>query len=168
MAREDITRRCFLGAAGMAAAGVVGAGLVPSVATAQPPIRSVTFLLTHYETIGNPQKPEAVRYHSNGHPFAKAPNGDTVTLSGKGAFEPKLRSASGGGQYLIKNAEGPATAQGSWRVTDFVSFEQLSGWWEPGLKELGWQGPPGSVSFPGFLTLRVDLGKQGPGVLMVW
>jgi len=168
MERTYITRRHFFGAAGTAALGVTGAGLFPRPVMAQTPNRSITFFFTHYETIGNPQKPEAVRYHSNGHPFAKAPNGDIATLSGKCAFDPKLRSASGGGQYVIKNAKGATTAQGTWRVADFISFEQLSGWWEPGFKELGWQGPPGSVSFPGFLTLRVDLGKQGTGVLMVW
>lgn len=111
------------------------------------------------------EKPEAMRYHSNGQPFAKAPNGDTVILSGKGAWDPKLRRATGGGQYVIKTAKGMATAQGTWRVTDFIDFEQLSRWWQPGVKELGWQGQLGSVSFPGFLTLRVDMGKQGTGCL---
>jgi hypothetical protein len=168
MARKDITRRHFFEAAGTAALGVAGAGLSPRVVTAQTSRQPFTFFLTHYETMGNPQKPEAVRYHSTGHPFAKASNGDTVILSGTGAWDPKLRSASGGGEYAIKSAKGAVTAQGTWRVTDFISFEQLSGWWDPGFKELGWQGPPGSVSFPGFLTLRVDLGKQGTGVLMAW
>ena len=147
---------------------MAGAGFVPSVVTAETPSRFDTFFLTHYESIGDPKKPEGVRYHSNGHPFAKAPNGDGVTLSGNGAWDPKLRRASGGGQYVIKNAKGTTTAQGTSRVTDFIAFEQLSGWWEPGYKEFGWEGPPGSVSFPGFLTLRVDLGKQGTGVLMAW
>lgn len=169
MAREDITRRHFLRATGTAAVGVAGVGLVPRVVTAQTPSLSQTFFLTHYELVaGTMEKPEAMRYHSNGQPFAKAPNGDTVSLSGKGAWDPKLRRASGGGRYVIKNAKGTTTVQGTWRVTDFIAFEQLSGWWKPGTKELGWQGPPGSVSFPGFLTLRVDLGKQGTGVLMAW
>lgn len=169
MAHRDITRRHFLGAVGTAALGAAGAGLVPSVVTAQTSSLSHTFFLTHYELVaGTMEKPKAMRYRSNGQPFAKASNGDTVILSGKGAWDPKLRRAIGGGQYVIKNAKGATTAQGTWRVTDFIAFEQLSGWWEPGVKELGWQGPPDSVTFPGFLTLRVDLGKQGTGVLMMW
>ena len=168
MTRKHITRRYFLRAAGTAALGVAGARFVPSRATAQTASPPYTFFFTHYESIGDPKKPEGVRYHSNGRPFAKAPNGDTAVLLGKGAWDPKLRSASGGGQYVIKNAKGTTTMQGTWRVTDFIAFEQLSGWWEAGYKEFGWQGPPGSVSFSGFLTLRVNLGKQGTGVLMAW
>jgi hypothetical protein len=62
------------------------------------------------------------------------------------------------------------TAQGSWRVTDFSSFEQLDGWWGmgPDFKEKGWQGPPGSASFSGFLTLKVSLKNQGDGTLVAW
>ena len=61
-------------------------------------------------------------------------------------------------------------AQGSWRVTDFRSFEQLSGWWGlgPNFKEKGWQGPPGSSSFSGFLTLKVSLENQGDATLVAW
>jgi hypothetical protein len=55
-------------------------------------------------------------------------------------------------------------------VTDFVSFEQLDGWWGmgPEFREEGWQGPPGSPSFSGFLTLKVNLENQGDGTLVAW
>jgi hypothetical protein len=129
-----------------------------------------TFFFTHYEMLGDPDNPEGVRYHSNGKPFAKAPDGSTITLSGQGGWDPSSKTAEGGGQYTIKDASGAVTAQGSWQVTDFTSFEQLDGWWGmgPEFKEEGWQRPPGSASFSGFLTLKVNLENQGDGTLVAW
>ena len=103
-------------------------------------------------------------------PFAIAPDGSKLTLSGQGGWDPTSRTARGGGQYTIEDASGEVTSEGSWRVTNFVSFEQLDGWWEmgPEFKEEGWQGPPGSASFSGFLTLEVSLENQGDGVLVAW
>src|SRR5918994_6609882 len=129
-----------------------------------------TFFFTHYQLLGNPNNPDGVRYHSNGKPSAKAPNGSKVILTGKGGWNPKKDIAKGGGHYTIKGSSGAIKAQGSWRVTDFKSFEQFSGWWGmgPDFKEKGWQGPPGSASFSGFLTLRVSLENQGEGTLVAW
>ncbi len=129
-----------------------------------------TFFFTHYQLLGDPNNPDGVRYHSNGKPSAKAPNGSEVTLSGKGGWNPKNDTAKGGGHYTIKGSSGAVKAQGSWRVTGFRSFEQFSGWWGmgPDFKEKGWQGPPGSASFSGFLTLRVSLENQGEGTLVAW
>jgi hypothetical protein len=129
-----------------------------------------TFFFTHYELLGNPNNPSGVRYHSNGHPSAKAPDGSKVILSGKGGWNPKTDAAKGGGHYTIRGSSGAIKAQGSWRVTDFRSFEQFSGWWGlgPNFKEKGWQGPPGSSSFSGFLTLKVNLENQGEGTLVAW
>ena len=129
-----------------------------------------TFFFTHYELLGDPNNPEGVRYHSDGKPFAKAPDGSEITLSGQGGWDPNSQTAEGGGQYTIKDASGEVTAQGSWQVTDFGSFEQFDGWWGigPDFKEKGWQGPPGSPSFSGFLTLKVNLANQGDGTLVAW
>jgi hypothetical protein len=129
-----------------------------------------TFFFTHYELLGNPNNPTGVRYHNNGKPFAKAPDGSKVTVSGKGGWNPYSKTAEGGGQYTIEDANGEVTAQGSWQVADFRAFEQFSGWWGlgPDFKEKGWQGPPGSASFSGFLTLKVNLAKQGNGTLVAW
>jgi hypothetical protein len=129
-----------------------------------------TFFFTHYEMLGDPNDPEGVRYHSDGQPFAKAPDGSKLTLSGQGGWDPTSRTARGGGQYTIEDASGEVTAEGSWRVTNFTSFEQLDGWWGmgPEFKEEGWQGPPGSASFSGFLTLEVSLEDQGEGTLVAW
>ena len=129
-----------------------------------------TFFFTHYELLGDPNNPEGVRYHSNGQPFAKAPDGSKITLSGQGGWDPHSKSARGGGQYTIKDASGEVKSQGSWQVTDFVSFEQLDGWWGmgPDFKEEGWQGPPGSPSFSGFLKVKVHLQNEGDGLLTAW
>ena len=129
-----------------------------------------TFFLTRYEMHPNPTNPSWVRYHNNGKPFAKAPDGSKVILSGKGGWNPKKDTANGGGRYTIKDASGAVRAKGKWRVTDFSSFEYLSGWWGlgPDFKEKGWQGPPGSASFSGFLTLKVNLENQGNGTLVAW
>jgi hypothetical protein len=129
-----------------------------------------TFFFTHYQLLGDPNNPDGVRYHSNGKPSAKAPNGSKVILSGRGGWNPKSDTAKGGGHYTIRDASGALKAQGSWRVTDFRSFEQFSGWWGlgPDFKEKGWQGPPGSASFSGFLTLKVSLENQGEGTLVAW
>jgi hypothetical protein len=129
-----------------------------------------TFFFTHYELLGDPNNPEGVRYHSNGKPFAKAPDGSTVAFSGGGEWDPNSKTAKGGGQYTIKDASGEVKAEGPWHVTDFSSFEQFDGWWGmgPEFKEEGWQGPPGSPSFSGFLTLKVNLKNQGDGVLVAW
>ncbi|CAN5802682.1 MAG: hypothetical protein ACR2FR_08925 [Rubrobacter sp.] len=142
--------------------------LQPSEAAAQD--LPYTFFFTHYELLGDPNNPEGVRYHSNGKPSAKAPDGSKVILSGNGGWDPSSQSAQGGGRYTIEDASGKVTAKGSWQVTDFTSFEQLDGWWGmgPQFKEKGWQGPPGSTSFSGFLKLQVHLENKGDGVLTAW
>jgi hypothetical protein len=141
----------------------------PSEATAQEDL-PYTFFFTHYELLGDPNSPQGVRYHSDGRPFAKAPDGSKITLSGQGGWDPPSKSARGGGRYTIEDASGKVTAKGSWQVTGFTSFEQLDGWWGmgPEFKEKGWQGPKGSTSFSGFLKLKVHLQNQGDGVLTAW
>ena len=142
----------------------------PPSTAAQEEEQPYTFFFTHYELLGDPDDPEGVRYHSDGKPFAKAPDGSTMTLSGKGGWNPSSKTAEGGGQYTIEDKSGEVTAEGSWRVTDFSSFEQFDGWWGmgPDFREEGWQGPPGSASFSGFLTLEVNLENRGDGTLVAW
>jgi hypothetical protein len=124
-----------------------------------------TFYITHYELLGDPNNPSGVRYSSNGTPFAKARDGSSITFSGQGAWDPASRVATGGGTYVIKNRRRTVRERGTWRATRFISFEMLSGWWGiQNFKEEGWQGPPGSASFSGFLTLP----RHGTGVLRLW
>src|SRR5918911_826931 len=80
-----------------------------------------TFFFTHYELLGDLNNPDGVRYHNNGRPSAKAPDGSKVILTGKGGWNPKKDTALGGGHYTIRGASGAIKAQGSWRVTDFGS-----------------------------------------------
>src|SRR5215217_5601879 len=75
----------------------------PSNAAAQDKM-PYTFFLTRYELLGDPNNPTAVRYHSDGKPFAKAPDGSKVILSGKGAWNPKKDTAKGGGHYTIRGS----------------------------------------------------------------
>src|SRR5215208_2059895 len=143
----------------------LSSSMEPSNAAVQKKL-PYTFFFTHYQLLGDPNNPDGVRYHNNGHPSAKAPDGSKVILTGKGGWNPKKDTAKGGGHYTIRGSSGEIKAQGSWRVTDFRSFEQFSGWWGlgPDFKEKGWQGPPGSSSFSGFLTLKVNLENQGDGI----
>jgi hypothetical protein len=128
-----------------------------------------SFYLTHYELLGDPIDPTGVRYHSNGRPFAKARNGSTISLAGRGEWDPATARATGGGEYTIRGPRGALEARGAWRATRFISFIQLAGWWGiPGFQELGWQGPPGSASFSGFLKVSVKLENRGAGVLTAW
>jgi len=144
-------------------------GVWPSEAAAQRNL-PYTFFFTHYELLGDPNDPEGVRHNSTGKPFAEAPDDSRITISGKGGWDPTSRTARGGGRYTIKDASGEVSSRGSWRVTGFSSFEQLDGWWGmgPKFKEKGWQGAPGSPSFSGFLTVKVNLEDQGDGTLVAW
>lgn len=142
---------------------------LPAQVTAQD--LPYTFFLTRYE-LGQSMdmsKLERVAYRSDGEPFAKAPDGSTVTMSGQGAWEPNSKRATGGGQYAIKDPSGAVRSQGTWRVTSLVSFQKIPGWWNmPGLKEEGWQGPSGSTTFSGILKVNVSLDNLGDGVLETW
>jgi hypothetical protein len=150
--------------AAIAAVLVVGRG--PAAQGTQLPF---TFVLTHYELIGDMSNPSGVRYHSNGAPFAKARDGSRITLTGQGAWDPASRRVAGGGSYVIRNRAGAVRTRGTWRATRFVSFLQLPGWWGiANFREDGWQGPPGSASFSGFLKLRVTLTERGSALLTLW
>src|ERR687898_1795441 len=84
---------------------LVISNISPAQAAAQADL-PYTFFFTHYELLGDPDNPEGVRYHSDGQPFAKAPDGSKITLSGKGGWDPTSRTARGGGQYTIEDAPG--------------------------------------------------------------
>jgi len=129
-----------------------------------------TFFMTHYELLGDPSNPTGVRYSNDGAPFADDPEtGDRIAISGKGAWDPAGETATGGGTYVITDGEGKVMAEGTWTVLRFRSFLQLPGWFGvEGFQEEGWQGPPGSVSFSGFLKFRVELDDGRRGLLTAW
>ncbi len=81
----------------------------------------------------------------------------------------RQRRRVGTGEFRIKDPSGAIRAQGAWRVTSFISFDKLAGWWNvPGLKEEGWRGRPGSTTFSGFLKLNMSLDNLGDGVFETW
>lgn len=156
---------------GLGLALLVMALVSPALAASAKPAKRMpfTFYMTHYEMLGDPNDPSGVRYHNGGRPFAKAEEGSTIALSGKGGWDPAVDRATGGGRYTITNGTGAVTKDGTWKVTGFVSFLQLPGWWGiPGFVEKGWQGPKGSSSFSGFLTVKVRLDGLGAGELVAW
>jgi hypothetical protein len=129
-----------------------------------------TFFMTHYVLLGDPNDPTGVRYHSDGAPFADDPEtGDRIAISGKGAWDPAAEVATGGGSYVITDRNGDTVSEGTWTVLSYRSFLMLPGWFGiDGFIERGWQGPPGSVSFSGFLKLRVELDDGREGLLTAW
>ena len=148
-----------------ATAAALPAGVLGARATSLP----FKFYLTHYEMLGDPNNPSGVYYHSNGRPFADAPDGRRVILAGKGSWDPATARVAGGGTYEIRDAAGDLAAAGRWHAAGFRQFKMLSGWWGiDGFDERGWQGPPGSASFSGILTMDVHLVGQGRGVLRIW
>ncbi len=153
----------------VAATAVLAASSLGAGATDRGTARPFTFFLTHYTLLGNdPNSPTGVRYQDNGRPSAKAANGSTVVLTGRGGWDPAAGSATGGGTYAVTSAAGAMTAHGTWHPTRFVSFLQLAGWWPKGFKEVGWQGSRGSPSYSGILTLNVQLSGLGTGVLKLY
>jgi hypothetical protein len=127
-----------------------------------------TFFFTRYEFLGDPNNPHTVRYHSDGTPLAKSPDGSTITMSGRGGWDPYSGRAAGGGSYVITEPAGAIAAKGTWRPTSFISFHQFAGWYGFRIRETGWQGPRGSPTFSGFLKLRVELRGYGSGTLTAW
>ena len=64
----------------------LSASALPSKVAAQD--LPYTFFFTRYELVRSMDRPQRVRYDSDGRPFAKAPDGSTVTMTGRGAWEP--------------------------------------------------------------------------------
>jgi hypothetical protein len=118
---------------------------------------------------GTPTTPRGFATTRTGRPFATNAQGHKITLTGKGAWDPASARATGGGRYIITNRSGGVRTKGRWHATRFISFDMLPGWWGiPGFEEKGWQGPPGSASFSGFLEVGVRLEDRGRGVLTAW
>ena len=142
----------------------------PGDRTDGPAVLPFTFFTTHYELLGDQSNPTGVRYSNDGAPFADTPNGRRrIAISGAGAWDPAAEAATGGGTYEITNREGRVVSDGTWTALRFKSFLQLPGWWAiDGFVEEGWQGPPGSVSFSGFLELRIELDDGRRGLLTAW
>ncbi len=53
--------------------------------------------------------------------------GDTIRVTGEGAFDPGAGAVAGSGNYSIRNAAGNVTVHGSWSATAFGSFHSDGG-----------------------------------------
>src|SRR5262245_3523816 len=54
-------------------------------------------------------------------------NGETIRVTGEGAFDPGLRVVVGSGNYRIRNSAGKTIDHGSWSATSFDSFHSDGG-----------------------------------------
>lgn len=54
--------------------------------------------------------------------IAKAPNGDTVEITGTGTLSIHPKSVTGGGTFTHKNAAGNVLATGTWTATRLLTF----------------------------------------------
>lgn len=55
--------------------------------------------------------------------MAEEPNGDTVTVRGTGRFDKDADSATGGGTFVYKSANGTVLGSGTWTATGLVTFQ---------------------------------------------
>jgi hypothetical protein len=54
--------------------------------------------------------------------IARAPNGDTIALTGAGTFSIHPKSVGGGGEFVHEDAEGNVVAEGTWEATQLLGF----------------------------------------------
>src|SRR5579859_5373158 len=73
--------------------------------------------------------------------------GDTIRVTGEGAFDPLADVVLGTGNYSIRNAAGKVTVHGSWSATAFGSFTS--------------DGGPNTGSQGGTLVITVTLYPDG-------
>jgi hypothetical protein len=82
--------------------------------------------------------------------------GDTIRVTGEGAFDPVAVAVVGSGNYSIRNAAGKATVHGSWSATAFGRFISDGG------PNTGSQGGTLDIT----VTLYPDGGAPQPGLPM--
>jgi len=57
--------------------------------------------------------------------IASAPNSDTVSVTGMGTFDIRSMTASGGGTFVHKMADGTIRASGTWQATQLLAFHSF-------------------------------------------
>jgi hypothetical protein len=144
-----LCRRQILRIAAGTVYGALGAVLLwPTPAWAQPPENHDTyqFVAGIVPIVAGPDT-------------AIAPSGSTVTLTGSGMFKAGPdKTASGGGNYTIKDSTGSTVASGIWTVTGILEFVDYG----PAIP----QGLPASLH-GGMAKLRVSLAGFDDGVLTI-
>src|SRR2546425_11734069 len=56
---------------------------------------------------------------------SSAPNGDMVAVAGKGTFDIRSMTATGGGTFVHKMADGTIRASGTWQATQLLAFHSF-------------------------------------------
>jgi hypothetical protein len=95
-------------------------------------------LLTATSAFGNHTRGKIVRWDlveiANGTAVAGGENvatdpasGVSITVTGSGHVRPRSHKAFGGGTYVVEDADGNEIENGSYRVTEFISFRRLRG-----------------------------------------
>ncbi len=148
-----LTRRKFLG---VGAAGTLGA------------------LLNPQSVLADDEEVELLRWDlvvitqsvilSGGEDMAKdMASGDVVTLTGSGQAAPKKGTATGGGTFVHRHANGSEVAHGVYHVTGFQSFVGAGGTLvgRPRIDGIGTL----KETTGGVLTLKVELLPAGGGSL---
>lgn len=101
---------------------------------------------------------------AGGHASAIAQNGQTISLTGSGTFVAGRKvgdgHVTGGGTWQTFDPAGTPTAQGTYQITNFVSFEVAPGAAAAGLTDL--IGDPATARAGlAFLTVRYSDGSTG-------
>jgi hypothetical protein len=104
---------------------------------------------------------------------AVAENGDTVTVRGSGTFDVVAKTATGGGTFVHKRANGSVFAMGTWRATGLLAFQSYGDGTPQGLPAFLFGGraalavtitPEGTtLALPGILTQDCLLGNPRGG-----
>jgi len=108
-----------------------------------------------------------------GHPSAVAENGDTVTVDGAGTFDVTAKTATGGGTFTHRAADGTVRATGTWTATGLLAFQSYGDATPQGLPAFLFGGraslavtltPAGTTfAFPGILEVECVLGTPPAG-----
>ena len=117
MADTFLSRRKFLG---VGAAGTLGVVLAPQSVLAD----DEEIELLRWDLVAITQGVVL----SGGQNMARdAASHDVVTMTGSGEAAPKRRTATGGGTFVHKHANGEVVVQGVYTITEFVSFKAAGG-----------------------------------------
>ncbi len=101
----------------------------------------------------------------------RADNGDTIWIGGMGTFDPRTRSASGGGSFTHKDPDGNVVGAGTWEALGLLSFHsygtaQLGDLTiEGGLALLRVRLTSSGVEFQGILQIDCLVGKAPAGAI---
>jgi hypothetical protein len=89
----------------------------------------------------------------------------TITLTGKGTFEPGERhEVTGGGTWATAKKDGTPIASGTYRVTEFLFWKESGGSLPPGIIDT--IGNPANV-VTGLAILRVKYSDREEGIIVV-